>query len=53
MIKAGGLSVDPEAREKYPVNMEETIRRARTQPGCPDRVLAAYPMAGVEGRRSS
>lgn len=44
LIIAGKLYVDSEAREEYLASLEETIRRARTQPGCLDCVLAADPI---------
>ena len=43
LIIAGKPYVDPEYREEYLASLEETIRRARTQPGCLDCVIAAEP----------
>ena len=46
LIIAGKLYVDPEHREEYLASLEEVIRRARTQPGCLDCVIAADPIEG-------
>jgi quinol monooxygenase YgiN len=44
LIIAGKLYLDPEQRTKYLTNHEDFIRRARTQPGCQDFVIAADPV---------
>jgi quinol monooxygenase YgiN len=44
LIIAGKLYVDPEYLEEYLASLEDVIRRARTQPGCLDCVIAADPV---------
>ena len=44
LIIAGKLYIDPEDREKRLASLDTVIRRARTQPGCLDCVVAADPV---------
>jgi quinol monooxygenase YgiN len=43
LIIAGRIYVVPEHREEHLASLEDLIRRARAQPGCPDFVIAGDP----------
>jgi quinol monooxygenase YgiN len=44
LIIAGRIYVVPEHREEHLASLEDLIRRARAQPGCPDFVIAGDPV---------
>jgi quinol monooxygenase YgiN len=44
LIIVGRIYVVPEHREEHVASLEDLIRRARAQPGCPDFVIAGDPV---------